>query len=64
MVSAMMRSILALKLTYDLGRVIVVTGKGLEDVCDDLAGHDGGEVMYGLVRDDWLSPPPSATLNG
>lgn len=40
-----------------------MTGKGLEDVGDDMDGRDGGEAMYGLVRDGWLSAPPSADLD-
>lgn len=39
-----------------------MTAKGLEDIGDDLAGRDAGEAMFGLVRDEWLSIPESATL--
>lgn len=44
------------------GRAVSVTGKGIKDIDDDLAGMDGGEVMQNLVRDGWLSAPKSATL--
>ncbi|CAK1362503.1 unnamed protein product [Cercospora beticola] len=44
------------------GRAVSVTGKGIEDIDDDLAGLDGGEAMRNLVRGGWLSAPKSATL--